>query len=74
MVRDLCLRVAVVFGLLAGTAAQAETVAFRASILNFTADPRKSTEKSYRYFEDGLLVVKDGHVESIGEFNQTKKH
>lgn len=48
--------------------AQAKTEAFRASILDFKADPYKATDKAYRYYEDGLLVIKDGRIESVGEF------
>ncbi len=42
--------------------------AYRASILHFLADPDVvSLEESYQYFEDGLLVVEDGHVLQVGE-------
>lgn len=46
---------------------------FRASILHFLKDPVKTTpgEKSFEYWEDGLLVVKDGKVERVGEFSET---
>lgn len=51
---------------------QAETTAFRASILDFTADPAKGSAGSYRYLDDGLLLVKDGRVVSFGAYDQTK--
>lgn len=41
--------------------------AYRAAILHSLADPREvGVEKSYEYFEDGLLVVEDGKVARIG--------
>ncbi|MCJ8293852.1 MAG: guanine deaminase [Colwellia sp.] len=43
------------------------TKAYRGEILHFLADPAKvSEEESYQYFEDGLLVIKDGLVEAVG--------
>ncbi len=42
--------------------------AFRGEILHFLADPSKTAkEESYQYFEDGLLVVKDGIIVQVGE-------
>lgn len=45
---------------------------YRASILHFLSDPTKSssTDASYEYWEDGLLVVKDGKVKAIGEYSE----
>lgn len=41
--------------------------AYRASILHTIADPSDvGIEKSYEYFEDGLLVVEGGHVARLG--------
>ncbi|MCQ4314158.1 guanine deaminase [Pseudomonas stutzeri] len=41
--------------------------AYRAAILHSLADPREvGVEKSYEYFEDGLLVIEDGKVAQIG--------
>ena len=43
------------------------TKAYRGEILHFLADPAKvSEEDSYQYFEDGLLVIKNGLVEAVG--------
>ena len=43
------------------------TKAYRGEILHFLADPAKvSEEESYQYFEDGLLVIKNGLVEAVG--------
>lgn len=43
---------------------------FRASILHFLDDPIKSTftTPSYKYWEDGLLVVKDGKILDVGDY------
>ena len=41
--------------------------AYRASILHSIADPKEvELEQSYQYFEDGVLVVENGHVIDIG--------
>lgn len=40
---------------------------YRGELLHFLADPSKiELEKSYEYFEDALLIIKDGLVEQIG--------
>ena len=42
--------------------------AFRASILHFLDDPDLVGEAdSYQYFEDGILLVKDGQIEARGQ-------
>ena len=39
----------------------------RASLLHCLADPgEESDPTAYEYFEDGLLIVEDGHVADIG--------
>lgn len=44
---------------------------FRGEMLDFVADPAKVPEtESYRYFEDGLLIVKDGKVVEFGDAAQ----
>ncbi len=41
--------------------------AFRASLLHCLSDPgEKARESAIEYFEDGLLIVEDGQVESAG--------
>lgn len=41
--------------------------AYRASILHSVADPAEvGVEKSYQYFEDGILLVEDGKVARLG--------
>ncbi|HXV39372.1 MAG TPA: guanine deaminase [Steroidobacteraceae bacterium] len=43
------------------------TQAFRGSILHFLDDPGAGGDAgAYQYFEDGLLVVEDGHVAGLG--------
>ncbi|NVK42283.1 MAG: guanine deaminase [Oceanospirillaceae bacterium] len=42
--------------------------AYRASIIHSIGDPAEvGLEASYEYFEDGLLVVTDGQIESVGD-------
>jgi len=50
---------------------EASVKAFRASILHFTADPAIS-DKACQWHEDGLLVLKDGHVLAAGDYAQMK--
>ena len=41
---------------------------YRGELLHFLADPAKvALQDSYQYIEDGLLIIKDGLVEQIGE-------
>lgn len=42
--------------------------AFRGSVIDFIDDPGRvsNREDSYRYFEDGLLVVRDGRIADMG--------
>jgi len=42
------------------------TVAFRGEILHFLSDPAKGQADSHQYFQDGVLVVTNGLVESVG--------
>ena len=41
--------------------------AHRGEILHCLDDPRDHGEQAWQYFEDGLLVVEDGHVTACGE-------
>ena len=44
---------------------------YRGELLHFLADPAKvALQESYQYFEDGLMIIKDGLIESIGEANE----
>ncbi len=49
-------------------APSADTIAFRGSILHFLRDPGDASDPvgAYEYFEDGLLVVRDGCVAEAG--------
>ena len=45
--------------------------AFRAEILHFLADPAEVGEKdSYKYFSDGILVVRDGKISCVGHASE----
>jgi guanine deaminase len=45
--------------------------AFRGEILHFVDDPAIVGEQaSYQYFEDGLLIIKNGKVEQVGDADQ----
>ena len=45
--------------------------AYRASILHSLADPSVvGVENSYAYFEDGILLVEDGHILQVGHAEQ----
>lgn len=46
---------------------------FRASILDFVDDPGQDKETSYRYFEDGLLVVENGLIVACANYASLKK-
>ena len=42
-------------------------LAHRCSILHFLEDPAKvPEEQSYEYFEDGMLVIEQGHIVAVG--------
>ncbi len=44
------------------------TLAIRARVLSYHAHPLEAgVEASHRYIEDGLVVVRDGVVETVGE-------
>ena len=41
---------------------------YRGELLHFLADPAKvALEDSYQYLEDGLMIIKDGLIEQIGD-------
>ncbi len=41
--------------------------AFRGSILHFVDDPLHGEERSFEYFDDGVLLLRDGRVEAAGD-------
>ena len=44
------------------------SIAHRASILHFLADPDKvELEQAYEYFEDGILLIDNGQIKAVGE-------
>ncbi|MFD2179748.1 guanine deaminase [Veronia pacifica] len=45
--------------------------AYRASVLHSIGNPtHMGIENSFQYFEDGLLVIKDGHIEALGHYRE----
>ncbi len=44
--------------------------AFRGAILHFTDNPLQHGLAATQYLEDGLLILRDGYVESVGEASQ----
>ncbi len=56
-------------GLGLGGASFAAPKAYRASILHFLDDPFLKTDKSYEYYQDGLLVVDNGHILQVGSYS-----
>jgi guanine deaminase len=48
-------------------ATRANVQAFRASILHFLDDPLHGEDRSYRYYDDGVLVLRDGRIEALGD-------
>ncbi|MCD8512154.1 MAG: guanine deaminase [Nitrincola sp.] len=42
--------------------------AFRGSILHYLDDPRRHPETARQYFEDGLLLLRNGKVEAVGHY------
>ena len=47
--------------------------AFRSKLLHFKEDPRIAGEDAVEFFEDGMLVVKDGHVVQAGDAAAVRK-
>ena len=43
------------------------TKALRAQVLHFVDDPHLAGDASWQYFEDGLLLIKDGHIAAVGD-------
>ena len=40
--------------------------AFRGSLLHFVGDPDELGQRAYEYFDDGLLVLRDGKIAAAG--------
>ena len=49
-------------------------IAHRGRILHFIANPvtTETPEQAYHYFSDGLLIIKDGRVAAVGDYDQLK--
>src|SRR5207249_6041478 len=41
--------------------------AFRGALLHFLGDPDELGQRAYEYFDDGLLMLRDGKVAATGE-------
>lgn len=51
------------------------TKAWRSAILHCIANPTEvGSDKAFAYFEDGLLVVKDGHIQALGNAESLLAH
>ncbi|MBU1642174.1 guanine deaminase [bacterium] len=52
-----------------------DTQVFSASILFFNADPSKAVamEDAVEYYENGLLIVENGHIKAAGDYEQICK-
>jgi guanine deaminase len=46
--------------------------AYRASILHFIADPAVNNDDAYGWHEDGLLIVDNGHIQAVGDYDHLK--
>jgi len=45
--------------------------AYRSELIHFIDDPATvDMQESYQYFEDGLLIIENGLVKQVGDFNQ----
>ena len=55
-----------------GFSKTADSGAYRASILYFIEDPSstKTISDAVRYFSDGLLVIKEGKISAVGDYQQ----
>ncbi len=48
--------------------------AYRGAILHFLSDPSKDISNSYEYYEDGLLVIEEGKIISLGSAQDLLSH
>ena len=49
--------------------------AFKGSILHFLSDPEIESDKAgYEFFKNGLLIVEDGYVQSVGPYEELNKN
>lgn len=52
---------------------QPKLQAYRARILHFLHEPVEQGEGAWQYFEDGVLLVDDGHIQAVGPADQLLK-
>ncbi|MBV1788323.1 guanine deaminase [Marinobacterium sp. D7] len=56
------------------TTAPSTAIAYRAAILDSLGDPAElGIENSYRYFEDGMMVVEEGRITALGHASEIIK-
>lgn len=48
-------------------------IGYRGSIFHFLNDPLESPDKAFQFFDDGLLVVENGHVLAVGPYSDLHK-
>lgn len=44
-----------------------DTLLLRSQILHFVADPAQGLDRSYEYFDDGLLLIQNGRIAFVGD-------
>lgn len=49
---------------------QPERQAYRARILHFLHEPEDKGEAAWQYFDDGVLLVENGHIRAVGPADQ----
>jgi guanine deaminase len=57
---------------LAGTAPASGVTAFRGRLLHFLDDPATAGERAHVFLDDGVLVVRDGRVQSTGNWTDVR--
>lgn len=59
-----------IFLLLTTQTTFSEPLYIRGSILHFLSDPDLAFSNSYQYFADGLLIIKDGKIDQVGNWDE----
>ena len=54
-------------------AGQSGLRAFRGRVLHFVGDPAAAGESAHEYYEEGVLVVRDGHVAQAGDWSAIRE-
>ncbi|MGI2171441.1 hypothetical protein ACROAE_14830 [Shewanella sp. MF05960] len=57
--------------LLSSSSSIADTTVIRSSFIHFLQDPAQADNinDTYQYFEDGLLVIENGHIKTLTAFD-----